>query len=61
MQCKICGKTPRQLDEYIDTADAEGVTPEELVRESEGTYNPGTDLFYCTDCYIKIGMPRGTA
>ena len=31
------------------------------VRENEGTYNPDTGYFYCTDCYIKIGMPLGTA
>ena len=26
----------------------------------EGTYHVETDLFCCTDCYIKIGMPLNT-
>lgn len=58
--CKICGKTPDEINEYIKCADEEGVTPEQYVR-TDGTYNYATHQFYCTECYIKIGMPLGTA
>jgi hypothetical protein len=60
MKCKICGKQPHELEEYVEMAEVEGCTPEEYAK-TDGTYNPETDLFYCTDCYIKVGMPLGTA
>ena len=34
---------------------------DEYVRHNEGTYNYGTNLFWCTLCYIKNGMPLGKA
>lgn len=61
MKCKICGKKPEQISEYITESKLANLTPSEFVRLEEGTYNPTTDLFYCTNCYIKIGMPRGVA
>ncbi|MBW2037426.1 MAG: hypothetical protein JRI41_08110 [Deltaproteobacteria bacterium] len=61
MKCRICGKEPKQIGEYIHAAEEEGISPEEYVREEEGTYNQFTELFYCTECYIKIGMPLGKA
>lgn len=66
MHCKECGKKPCELEEYTDMVDDEdgfpGVhTPEDAVRQEEGTFNVETGLFYCTTCYIKIGMPLGTA
>jgi len=38
-----------------------GRSPSEIVRTEEGTFNPHTKMFYCTDCYFKAGMPLGTA
>jgi hypothetical protein len=61
MKCKLCGKEPHELREYATEAKAMKITPEEYVRREEGTYNPKTDLFYCTPCYVKAGMPLGTA
>lgn len=61
MKCKICGREPSEIDEYIEMAEIEGMTPEEYVRQEEGTFNHNTEMFYCTDCYIKVGMPLGTA
>jgi len=60
-KCRRCGKTPDKLSEYVSSAKMEGVTPEEYVQQNEGTYNAKTGLFYCTDCYIALGMPRGKA
>ena len=61
-RCKGCGKTPEQLQEYVDLARDGGYeSPEQAVREQEGTFDPATGLFYCTDCYIKAGMPLGKA
>ena len=61
MMCKVCGKAPEEIDEYIDMGNDAEMTPEEFVRQEEGTFNPETGMFYCTECYIKIGMPLGTA
>lgn len=61
IKCKCCGKTPNQLSEYVDIAKEENMTPDEYVIQEEGTYNNQTGLFYCTSCYVKVGMPLGTA
>lgn len=59
-RCAICGRKPDEIQEYIDCAKDEDMTPEEYVR-TDGTYNHRTKKFYCSSCYIKIGMPLGTA
>lgn len=61
-KCKICGKRPSELSEFVALAESNGYkSAEEAVMEEEGTYNNETGEFYCTICYIKIGMPLGTA
>lgn len=59
--CAGCGKTPSEIEEYITYAKVEGITPEEYVVRKEGTYNPTNGRFWCTDCYIRVGMPLGKA
>ena len=61
VKCKICKRKPAEISEYIEAAAEEDITPEEYMKQEEGTYNRETGLFYCTTCYIKIGMPLGTA
>lgn len=61
MRCKVCGKQPHEIEEYTYYAKENEMTPEEFVRQQEGTYNPETQLFYCTECYFRVGMPLGTA
>ena len=61
MHCKQCHREPAEISEYIEAACDEQMTPDEYVRQEEGTYNPDTGLFWCTWCYIKIGMPLGKA
>lgn len=61
MKCKCCGKKPSEIREYVIYSADEEITPEEFVEQNEGTYNSKTGLFYCTDCYIKLGMPSGIA
>ena len=61
IQCKVCKKEPKDIAEYQRMANEENMTPDDIVREEEGTYNPTTGKFYCTNCYIKIGMPLGRA
>ncbi|HMM20603.1 MAG TPA: hypothetical protein PKA10_07670 [Selenomonadales bacterium] len=63
-RCKGCGRTPEQIDEYVYRAVTEKKYfkgANDVVRQDDGTYNPETGQFYCTDCYIKAGMPLGTA
>ena len=59
-KCKCCGKRPDEIVEYILCAKDEDMTPDEYVQE-DGTFNKSTGKFYCTDCYVSIGMPLGTA
>jgi len=64
MRCKVCGREPHEIPEYIDAVAEEPdefSDEEDYVRQEEGTYNPLTGFFYCTECYIRIGMPLGTA
>lgn len=59
-RCANCGKRPEQIEEYVTTAKAEPKyfkDAEDVVRKDEGTYDPSTKLFVCSDCYIKLGMP----
>lgn len=60
LRCMLCNKTPEQIPEYKSYARMEEVTPEEFVRENEpiGCWGPHSrDKFYCTNCYVKAGMP----
>jgi hypothetical protein len=61
IQCKVCGKTPSEISEYIDRAEEEQMSPEDYVVQEEGTFNPVTGKFYWTSCYIKVGEPLGLA
>lgn len=57
IRCIRCGKEPHEIEEYIEHAEAEGMTPEQFVRIEEGTFNPENGHFACTSCYIGMGMP----
>lgn len=59
--CKGCGKSPDEIPEYVLLANELELTPNLAVITEEGTYNRRTGRFYCTDCYIKAGMPLGKA
>lgn len=59
--CKRCGRTPEQITEYKIYSKENEMTPTEYVIKEEGTYNPATKKFYCTECYIALGSPRGKA
>jgi hypothetical protein len=61
MMCKICKKIPSEIEEYVEAAKEENMTPDDYVREEEGTFNAETGQFYCTNCYVNIWMPLGTA
>lgn len=58
-KCIRCKKTPEQIREYSHLTNLNGLTPSQWVRENEpvGCWGKGPDAFYCTDCYIKAGMP----
>lgn len=57
--CIDCGKTPDELPEYVSSAEAHGMMPDEYVWREEGTLNPFNGHFLCTKCYISAGMPSG--
>jgi len=56
-RCPYCNRTPAEIAEYVDPAKDIGLTPDDYVRQNEGTYNEKNGHFACTTCYIKIGMP----
>jgi hypothetical protein len=53
-RCRVCNKTPYEISEYL--YNAEGIDPAEFVKKHERFVAPGR--FYCTTCYVKVGMPR---
>jgi hypothetical protein len=55
--CCECKRKPRDIPGYISMAAEFGITPEEFVRQNEGTLNTSTGLFCCDGCYIKLGTP----
>lgn len=57
LHCPYCDKEPNEIEEYIERATEEKTTPEQIVKTDEGTYHRNTQLFCCTACYIKVGMP----
>ncbi|MGP0583669.1 VVA0879 family protein [Paenibacillus timonensis] len=58
MTCIGCGKHPNEIDEYVEAAAENDMTPTQYVIEEEGTYDRfEPKRFYCTSCYIKAGMP----
>lgn len=61
ISCKCCNKTPDELEEYKYLAERYNSSPRDVAMAEEGTYNPRTGKFYCTECYIKVGMPTGKA
>ena len=55
--CVGCNKRPSEIEEYVESAEVEDMTPDDYVRGEEGTYNPSNGHFLCTDCYVRAGMP----
>lgn len=60
-RCVKCGKAPEQITEYVEAARLESITPRTYVAREEGTFNRKARTFYCTECYIEVGMPNGVA
>lgn len=57
LHCPYCKREPHEIDEYVERSQMEDLTAEKLVRIDEGTYSRAHNLFTCTSCYIKTGMP----
>jgi hypothetical protein len=61
IRCPVCGRRASEIREYKDGGYEYGLSPERFVMQEEGTYNQENGHFYCTTCYIKLGMPLGIA
>ena len=58
VKCIGCKRKPEEISEYVYIAKAYGITPLEFVKRFEGTFDKfKPNKFYCTDCYIRAGMP----
>jgi len=60
-RCVAQGKEPWWYSDEDQPGTPSVVTPQQYVEENEGTYNAFSHFFYCTDCYIAVGMPLGIA
>lgn len=56
-RCVGCNKRPIEIEEYVEIAAIEDMSPDDYVRQEEGTYNRENGHFLCTDCYVNAGMP----
>lgn len=61
VHCAVCKKMPHEIDEYVKAVRGTTRTPVQYVTSQEGTYNRDSGRFYCTGCYVAIGMPSGKA
>ena len=61
VQCRECRRKPEEIPEYVEMAEVEGYSSAEEAARTDGTFNPLTEQFYCTECYIEVGMPLGKA
>ena len=61
VRCLECGRRPDQIMEYRRAAVQEDIPPEHYVKANEGTYNREIKKFWCTECYVILGMPEGVA
>ena len=55
--CVGCNKHPDQIPEYTDREVIGRMTPDQYVATEEGTYNRENGRFWCTECYVRAGMP----
>lgn len=55
--CGACRRKPSQIAEYIDAAGQEEMSETMYVVHNEGTFNPKTNRFLCTEDYVRAGMP----
>ena len=61
VHCAVCKREPHEIEEYSQESTGEPLSPLSYVLCHEGTYNPRTGLFWCTECYITLSMPLGQA
>lgn len=61
MYCIKCKRKPSEIQEYVEAAKECKCAPERYVEIEEGTYNREQGVFYCTECYVAVGMPLGVA
>lgn len=53
-RCMVCGKEPREIEQYIDAViQCKATSPEAYVLEHESTYIPKTERFVCPGCYVQ--------
>ena len=55
--CIGCDKHPNQIDEYVEAAAEEDMTPDDYVRAEDRTFNKRNGHFLCAECYIADGEP----
>lgn len=57
--CARCRRLPADISSVATFAEMNGTSPDGFIRAEEGTFDPGSGLFLCDQCYIKAGQPAG--
>jgi hypothetical protein len=64
IKCIECGRHPWEIHEYQVLAEDYEEEPKDWPRImdcEDGSYNANNGHFWCTECYVNIGMPLGVA
>lgn len=51
------GSSPRLQSDGSYSTEPPAYTPDQFVREQDGTYDAESELFLCTSCYLTNGAP----
>lgn len=57
--CPACQRQAHEIPDVKMFAKENGLTPEEFVRQEEGTYNPSSEHFLCDRCFIVVESAHG--
>ena len=57
--CAVCRKHPNDINEYVWAGIEHGSTPVVYVKQEEQTLNRCINAFWCTQCYVELGLPSG--
>lgn len=57
MRCAKCNREPKDIPEYRDDYKEYGASSPDAMAREDGTFNPDSNSFVCTECYVGIGCP----
>lgn len=58
--CPACGRQAADIPDVVMFGKENGLSPEEFVRQEDGTYNPASEHFLCDTCFIVYEAHKGS-